>query len=149
MDDETAREGAGSRKIHKPEDLPKTFTDLGEMANPQADFFSLGIFLFIGRIAVMVHVFSIQIKPENCRGCRRCQVACSWHDPGPLNPRLAGIDILSLDEGGTDYPVINMECLERFCGKHNPHRSHALEPACVSACLFGALEMTTGENGHE
>jgi Fe-S-cluster-containing dehydrogenase component len=97
----------------------------------------------------MSNILSIQIEPENCRGCRRCQVACSWHDPGPLNPRLAGINILSLDEGGTDYPVINMECFERFCGKQDPRRGNALEPACVSACLFGALKMTAGEEGHE
>jgi Fe-S-cluster-containing dehydrogenase component len=93
----------------------------------------------------MSNVLSIKIHPENCRGCRRCQVACSWHDPGPLNPRFAGIRILSLDDGGTDYPVINMECLERFCGKQHPRCKNALEPACVSACLFGALECTNVE----
>ncbi len=84
---------------------------------------------------------SIKIIRENCRGCRRCQIACSWHDPGPLNPRLAGIQILKLDEGGSDYPVINMECLERFCGKRHPRGKADREPACVSACLFGALQM--------
>lgn len=141
MCDETAREGAGSRKNHKPEDLPKTAIHLGEKANPQADIFSLGIF-FIRRKRPMSNVLSIKILPEQCRGCRRCQLACSWHDPGPLNPRFAGIRILSLDDGGTDYPVINMECLERFCGKQHPRRKNALEPACVSACLFGALECT-------
>ncbi len=49
----------------------------------------------------MGYARSIRIIPENCRGCRRCQVACSSYDPGPLNPRLAGIQILQLeDEGG-------------------------------------------------
>ena len=97
----------------------------------------------------MTHVVSIKIKPENCRGCRRCQVACSWHDPGPLNPRFAGINILRLDDGGMDYPMINMECLERFCGKQDPRTKNALEPACVSACLFGALEIAVGEVTHD
>jgi Fe-S-cluster-containing dehydrogenase component len=90
----------------------------------------------------------IKIIPERCRGCRRCQVACSSHDPGPLNPRLAGIQIMKLDEGGCDYPVINMECLDRFCGKTHPRSKTSREPACVSACLFGALEMAErGDNG--
>lgn len=97
----------------------------------------------------MANVLSIKIVPENCRGCRRCAVACSWHDPGPLNPRLAGINILRLDDGGTDHPLINMECLERFCGKQNARRRNELEPACVSACLFGALEIETQEAARE
>ncbi len=97
----------------------------------------------------MPNALSIRIVPENCRGCRRCEVSCSWQDHGPLNPRLAGIHIMKLDEGGTDYPVINAECLERFCGKTDPKRKNDLEPACVSACLFGALQMSMGECGYE
>lgn len=97
----------------------------------------------------MANVLSIKIVPENCRGCRRCEVVCSWHDSGPLNPRLAGIHIMRLDEGGTDYPVINQECLETFCGKTGPRRKNEMEPACVSACLFGALQMMRKEDDHE
>ncbi len=91
----------------------------------------------------------IKINSDNCRGCRRCEVACSWHGPGPLNPRLAGIRIMKLDEGGTDLPVINMECLERFCGKTDPSSPNQDAPACVAACLFGALKMDCEENGDE
>ncbi len=75
----------------------------------------------------MADGLSIKIVRENCRGCRRCQVACSWHDPGPINPRLAGIQIMKLDEGGCDYPIFNMECLERFCGKRHPRRKKGTE----------------------
>jgi Fe-S-cluster-containing dehydrogenase component len=56
---------------------------------------------------------------------------------------------MRLDEGGTDYPVINKECLERFCGKIGPRRKNEMEPACVSACLFGALQMMGKEDEHE
>jgi Fe-S-cluster-containing dehydrogenase component len=80
----------------------------------------------------------IAIVPENCRGCRRCQVACSSYDPGPLNPRLAGIQVLNLEEGHS-YPVMNVECREKFCGKSRPGTKDSI-PACVAACLFGALE---------
>lgn len=96
----------------------------------------------------MGYANSIRIIPENCRGCRRCQVACSSYDPGPLNPRLAGIQILRLENEGGEYPVINMECLERFCGKSHP-RNTEQKPACVSACLFGALEMTERKDSNE
>ncbi len=89
----------------------------------------------------MANEISIKITPENCRGCRRCQLACSSYDPGPLNPRLAGIQILRLDDESGEWPVVNMECLERFCGKSNAQIGAESKPACVAACLFGALEM--------
>jgi len=93
----------------------------------------------------MGYAFTITIAEENCRGCRRCQIACSSYDPGPLNPRLAGIQVLRLEEGG-DYPVINIECLERFCGKVHPGATED-KPACVAACLFGALSVTDKGEG--
>jgi len=96
----------------------------------------------------MGYAYSIRIIPENCRGCRRCQVACSSHDPGPLNPRLAGIQILQLEDEGGSYPMINMECLERFCGKTHPGNTER-KPACVGACLFGTLEMTQRKDSNE
>jgi len=96
----------------------------------------------------MADALSITVNPELCRGCRRCEVACAWHDPGPLNPRHAGIRILKLDEGGSDYPVLNRECLERFCGKTDPRNNTRQEPACVSACLFGVLRMD-GKDGDD
>ena len=93
----------------------------------------------------MGYASPITITQENCRGCRRCQIACSSYDAGPLNPRLAGIQVLRLEEGG-DYPVINIECLERFCGKVRLDVTEE-KPACVAACLFGALTMTDKEEG--
>lgn len=95
----------------------------------------------------MANVVCVKIIAENCRGCRRCEAACSSYNPGPFNPRPAGIHIMKLDAGGTDYPVINVECLERFCGKTEPGKQDVLEPACVSACLFEALQMDRGEGG--
>jgi hypothetical protein len=58
-----------------------------------------------------------------------------------MNPRLAGIHIMKLNDGGTDKPIINMECLENFCGKTDPSRGKPFEPVCVSACLFEALQV--------
>jgi Fe-S-cluster-containing dehydrogenase component len=38
-----------------------------------------------------------------------------------------------------------MECLEAFCGKAGTGKNTERKPACVAACLFGALEMKTME----
>ena len=85
----------------------------------------------------------IIVHQENCRGWRRCELACSWHDHGPLNPRLAGVHILQLDNDGIDYPVLNTECQDRFCGKISTAASRQDEPACVTACLFQALSLNS------
>lgn len=88
---------------------------------------------------------SIQVNPDNCRGCRRCEVACSWSADGLSNPRLAGIHIMKLEEKGKDYPVLNHQCEEAFCGKTLPWLDPAEEiPRCVATCLFGALVMEKG-----
>lgn len=83
----------------------------------------------------------ILVNPENCRGCRSCEVACAWRNKGAFNPRLSGIHIMKLDNAGMDYPVLSSECLEWFCGKQAPQASRAYEPACVTACQFQALRL--------
>ena len=66
---------------------------------------------------------------------------------GCLLAELRPLRWIRLEEGG-DYPVINVECLERFCGKVRPDGSQE-KPACVAACLFGALTMTERGKGDE
>ncbi|MCL6611739.1 MAG: hypothetical protein K6T66_09405 [Peptococcaceae bacterium] len=83
----------------------------------------------------------IEVHPENCRGCRRCEVACSWTEYGTVNPRLAGIRIWKLEEEGKVYPVFNQTCLDRFCGKADPGKKMDDEPLCVTSCLFGGIKM--------
>lgn len=91
----------------------------------------------------------IEICPENCRGCRRCEMACSWTGYGTVNPRLAGIRIWKLEEEGKDYPVFNQLCLDKFCGKADPRRKREDEPLCVTSCLFGGIRMTGEVPGNE
>lgn len=89
---------------------------------------------------------SIVVKPENCRGCRRCELACSWTTDGFSNPRMAGIRITKLEDKGKDYPVLNQQCEDNFCGKILPWQDPTLRvPRCVATCLFEALVM--GEGG--
>lgn len=87
----------------------------------------------------------INIIPENCRGCRSCETACAWWDKPPFNPRRAGIHIIKDEEAGSEYPLLNMECREKFCGKQAPGARSLLEPACVTACLFDALQVEQEE----
>ncbi|MEF8823381.1 MAG: hypothetical protein V5A14_00795 [Desulfohalobiaceae bacterium] len=89
----------------------------------------------------MSRLVPIRIEEACCRGCRRCEAACAGHDRPPFNPRRAGIRVIKDEQQGRDHPVLNMECLEQFCGKQEPEAADRLEPACVTACLFGALRM--------
>lgn len=66
------------------------------------------------------HIFYNQ---ENCSGCLRCQLACSWAYAKCFQPSVAHI---RLDARGESYHVsFSDECLA--CG------------ACVDNCLFNAL----------
>ncbi len=81
----------------------------------------------------------IIVHQEKCRGCRRCEIACSWNVGGITNPRLAGINIWKTEESGKDVPVFSQICLDQFCGKEHPKHKGSGIPLCVSTCLFGAL----------
>lgn len=85
----------------------------------------------------------IVVRNENCRGCRRCEMACSWQPSGVCNPRSAGIRIWKEEEQGRDYPVLNQECTATFCGREEPWSPQGSGiPRCVAVCLFGALELS-------
>lgn len=82
---------------------------------------------------------SFRIDNNKCRGCRRCEMACSWSNSGTTNPRLAGIKIKKNEEEGKDYPVFNQTCFDQFCGKeHSAEKGNGV-PLCVTTCLFGAI----------
>lgn len=83
----------------------------------------------------------IVVHQEKCRGCRRCEIACSWTAAGITNPRLAGLRIWKAEESGRDIPQLSQLCLDQFCGKEHPNRQGSGIPLCVSTCLFGALTM--------
>jgi len=81
----------------------------------------------------------IIVNSEKCRGCRRCEMACSWKSDGLTNPRMAGIRIWKTEAEGKDTPVFNQICLDQFCGKEHPDKKGSGIPLCVTTCLFGAL----------
>lgn len=99
-------------------------------------------FLYFDKeVKKMGKAIEIRINSEQCRGCRRCALACSWGKEGGVNPRKAGIKIHKLEKGAKDRPMINQQCEEEFCGKTPFEDSEKRVPRCVEACLFGALEL--------
>jgi len=76
-----------------------------------------------------VSVFRIVIHPERCRGCRSCQLACSFIKEGVFNPARSHIVLERDTVTENTAPVVKpLGC--DLCGGH---------PACVEACKYEAL----------
>jgi Fe-S-cluster-containing dehydrogenase component len=74
-------------------------------------------------------VHSIVILPGNCRGCRSCQLACSFAGHGVFNPSKSAI-VMERDVK-TEHmatAILLLRC--HLCGG---------DPACVKACPYEAL----------
>jgi Fe-S-cluster-containing dehydrogenase component len=74
-------------------------------------------------------VHSIVIIPDNCRGCRSCQLACSFARHGVFNPSKSVIVMERDVETEHMAPVI----LPRSCNLCGG------DPACVKACPYEAM----------
>ena len=86
----------------------------------------------------MTRSYAILTDTTRCTGCEKCVEACrSEHELGEDVPRRwkARIDDLS----STRYTTIVRRPEDRFVRQQC---RHCLEPACVSACLVGALTKT-------
>lgn len=83
-----------------------------------------------------------------CIGCKACMVACNeandlppdtrlsdgrWHMPLDLNEQTKNIIKVHRDPDSGSYAFVKRQCM------------HCLDPACVSACMLGA--MRKGEHG--
>jgi Fe-S-cluster-containing hydrogenase component 2 len=77
------------------------------------------------------------VHSENCRGCRSCQLACSFARDGEYNPRKACIGLKRNLATEKTEPEIFAACCDLCDG----------EPACVSACTYGAIEFLRGPEG--
>ena len=59
----------------------------------------------------------ITLALENCSGCNRCEVHCSFFHSGKIGRSGARIKVVKIEELGIDYPVICQHCQERYCIK--------------------------------
>jgi Fe-S-cluster-containing dehydrogenase component len=75
--------------------------------------------------------FNIEIMPERCTGCLRCQLACSELYTKAFNPLRARLQVVM--EGLHCTISFSDECSR--CG------------VCADHCLYGALAKTPKDNG--
>ncbi|MGD8813204.1 MAG: 4Fe-4S dicluster domain-containing protein [Anaerolineales bacterium] len=78
-------------------------------------------------------VYSIVILPNQCRGCRSCQLACSFVRHGVFNPSKSVIMMERDVETEHMAPAI----LARSCDLCSG------DPACVKACPYGAMHVSS------
>lgn len=86
----------------------------------------------------MIAQYAILIDTTRCTGCDQCVVACKAENKLEKDvPRRwkARIDDLSSTRYTTMVQQEGTRFVRQFC-------RHCLEPACVSACLVGALQKT-------
>lgn len=81
---------------------------------------------------------AILIDTTRCTGCETCVAACKEENglaPDRLRPGQASIDALSSTRFTTILRRPGEQYVKQQC-------RHCLEPACVSACLVGAMQKT-------
>jgi len=64
------------------------------------------------------------VDPSSCRGCRRCELICSFVNEGEYNPALARIRVGVLPDGVSTFPSTCFHCDT---------------PYCMFACPVGAI----------
>jgi carbon-monoxide dehydrogenase iron sulfur subunit len=69
------------------------------------------------------------VWPERCRGCRSCQLACSFRRTGEYNPSRSCIELERDLVTEKTAPMIRALACDLCDGR----------PACVEACTYGAL----------
>lgn len=102
------------------------------------------------------------VDSELCRGCRICELACSFFNFDEFNPKKSRIRVTKLEEPGIDIPVVCRQCEK--CGAITDCPAEALEKnketgavivdpekctgcgICLEACTFGAISLNP-ENG--
>ena len=77
---------------------------------------------------------ALVIRPENCRGCRSCQLACSFEKTGSFNPGHSMIVMERDLKHGRTAPMIKPIGCD-LCGG---------DPACARACKYGAITYEKG-----
>jgi Fe-S-cluster-containing dehydrogenase component len=81
----------------------------------------------------------IVIIPHNCRGCRSCQLACSYAKHQVFNPAKSAIVLdREVDTDHTTPVILPLKC--NLCGG---------DPFCLKACPYGAIMANTEHLGYK
>lgn len=103
----------------------------------------------------------IEVIPENCTGCRLCEMACSFHHEQECSWTKSRIKILQGTEWAFDFPLLCIQCAEAPCIESCPmdalYRDEATGvvlldaenctgcEACIDACPLHALALDEGK----
>jgi len=77
--------------------------------------------------------FKLWMDPKKCKGCLRCELACSFHRSGHkfFNPELSSTTVSRNNENKKIVMQIDETC--DFCESEDEDF-----PLCVKYCVFGA-----------
>lgn len=78
------------------------------------------------------------MDPESCRGCLRCELACSFHHSGHkfFKPTLSSTRILRNNQNKQITMILDETC---------DHCIDEANPFCITACVFGARVILKGK----
>lgn len=66
----------------------------------------------------------LYIDINKCRGCKTCEITCSFRWEKSFSPAYSAIYIIKNEKEGKNFPVVCQQCSK---------------PLCVDVCLSGAL----------
>jgi Fe-S-cluster-containing dehydrogenase component len=67
-------------------------------------------------------------NPDQCSGCRVCELVCSMEKHGEYNPKKSFIRIMANEETGVYIAILDYNC--DFCNK------------CIESCPLDALRIS-------
>jgi len=93
--------------------------------------------------------------PDNCIGCRTCELVCSFVHEQVINSEKSRIRVHKEERYGFNYPVTCIQCADPECAKVCPVGAIVREDEvvtiheeecvgcgnCVSACPIGAIRL--------
>jgi len=99
--------------------------------------------------------YYIDIHPEKCTACRICELACSLHHHGEINPAKSRIKVNIFHEDFFFYPNVCSQCEDAWCVNICPNAALSKDRItgvvsvdearcvgcrmCIQACPFGAM----------
>jgi Fe-S-cluster-containing hydrogenase component 2 len=97
----------------------------------------------------------IRVQKELCSGCRICEMVCSLHHTGRINPERSAIRVRKDDLGkGFMEPIVCRRCSRMKClqGEAADEAKEAKrffwDPGRAGKCPFGALPVFKGAAYH-
>ncbi len=97
---------------------------------------------------------ALRIIPEQCTGCMRCELACSYQQTGTFQPAKSVIRVSSLEAHTSYAPYTCVQCAEGWCMTACPVNAITISPSeaklvledqcvgcrlCMIACPYGTI----------